>query len=78
MPATMVIKPLHLMSDQELEQMHQAALEHLRQIELGRGAGNEEPSDADPKGKGGAANVIGCRRLRTRSRAARGQEDQDR
>lgn len=37
MPATMVIKPLHLMSDEELQQMRQAELEHLRQVELGRG-----------------------------------------
>jgi hypothetical protein len=58
LPATMVIKPLHMMTDGELQQMREAELEHRRQVALGRGhlrVANEEPSDVDPEGPGGAA-----------------------
>jgi hypothetical protein len=37
MPANMILKPLHPMSDMELEQMREAELEHRCQIALGRG-----------------------------------------
>jgi hypothetical protein len=58
MPTTMIVKPLHLMSDAELQQMREAELEHRRQVALGRGrlrVANEEPSDVDPEGPGGTA-----------------------
>ena len=34
MPTTMVVKPLHLMTDEELEATRRAEIEHLRQVEL--------------------------------------------
>jgi hypothetical protein len=57
MPTTMIVKPLHLMSDTELQQMREAELEHRRQVALGRGhlrVANEGPSDGT-EGPGGAA-----------------------
>jgi hypothetical protein len=57
MPTTMIVKPPHLMNDAELQQMREAELEHRRQVALGRGhlrVANEELSDVDPEGPGGA------------------------
>ena len=36
MPSVLIVKPPHLMTDEELEQTRRAELEHQRQIELGR------------------------------------------
>ena len=39
MPTTMVVKPLHLMTDEEFEATRRAEIEHLRQVELDQGPG---------------------------------------
>jgi hypothetical protein len=36
MPTAMIVKPVHLMSDTELQQMHEAELERCRQVAWSR------------------------------------------
>ena len=48
MPATMILKPLHLMSDAELQKLREVELEHRRQVALGRDhlrVANEDPGN---------------------------------
>lgn len=60
MPSVLIVKPPHLMTDEELEATRRAELEHLRQVELGRNHLHvvtdvrQESSDDDISGPGEA------------------------